>query len=380
MDPIIIVGTGLAGYSLAREFRKLDEEQPLLLITADDGRSYSKPMLSNALASGKDAYSLALADADRMAQQLDATILTHTRVESIDSKNHSLVANGKIYRYRDLVLANGASPIRLPFEGSGAADVLSVNNLEDYGRFRIQLETDSPVAIIGPGLIGCEFANDLTGAGHPVHVIGPDPYPISTLLPEAAGKALQQGLEQAGIRFHLGQVAKRIDRSENGFRLTLDSGESIEAALVLSAIGLRPDTRLAEAAGIDCNRGIRVDRLLRSSDPHIFALGDVAEVEGLNLPFVAPLMTGARALARTLAGEPTAVSYPAMPVVIKTPAHPVVVAPPAPGSEGNWQVETSPDGVTARFMGSERMLGFALTGEAVAQKQAMTKELPPLLT
>ncbi|HCA26890.1 MAG TPA: FAD-dependent oxidoreductase, partial [Betaproteobacteria bacterium] len=96
--------------------------------------------------------------------------------------------------------------------------------------------------------------------------------------------------------------------------------------------------------------------------------------------FVLPLMHGARALARTLAGEATAVSYPAMPVVVKTPACPAVVAPPETGIAGEWQVNGEADGVRALFYDSARQLrGFALTGAAAAQKQALARQLPPLM-
>ena len=112
----------------------------------------------------------------------------------------------------------------------------------------------------------------------------------------------------------------------------------------------------------------------------MFALGDCAEVEGLVLPFVMPIMQAARALAKTLAGTRTVVSYPAMPVVVKTPAHAVVVSPPRPGSEGQWDVTVSDQGARALLRDDQgRVVGFALTGAAVAEKQALTKELPPWL-
>jgi len=98
------------------------------------------------------------------------------------------------------------------------------------------------------------------------------------------------------------------------------------------------------------------------------------------VPFVMPLMQAARALAKTLAGTPTAVSYPAMPVVVKTPAHAVVVSPPRPGSEGRWEVTVTAQGARAVNRDARgRMIAFALTGGAVAEKQALTKEMPPWL-
>lgn len=106
-DPVVIVGTGLAGYNLAREFRKLDGETPLLLISADDGRSYSKPMLSTGFAKDKDADGLSMAEPGAMAEQLKAQVRTHTRISGIDPGHKRLWIGEEQVPYRDLVLALG---------------------------------------------------------------------------------------------------------------------------------------------------------------------------------------------------------------------------------------------------------------------------------
>jgi len=381
MSGIVIIGTGLAGYTLARELRKLDKDTPLTLVTADDGAFYSKPMLSNAFASNKDPEALISQGAEAMAGQLDARILTRRRVASMDTTARQVrLEDGETLAYDRLVLAVGAEPIRLSYEGDGAEAVLSVNSREDYARFREAIEGVDRVAVVGPGLIGCEFANDLRGSGREVDVIGPDTAPLGRLVPEAVGRALQKGLEAVGIRFHLETVVERIDRAGSGLRLTLSNGETVEAGTILSAVGLRPDTRLAGDAGLEVNRGIVVDRTLATSAEDVYALGDCAEVSGLVLPYVMPIMHGARALAKTLAGEATEVSYPAMPVVVKTPAHPVVVNPPSPGADGEWQIDSVGEGVRALFRNGDQLGGFVLTGaEAVKEKQALARHVPAVL-
>lgn len=146
---------------------------------------------------------------------------------------------------------------------------------------------------------------------------------------------------------------------------------------MLSAIGLQPNVALARAAGLETGAGIRTDRLLRTSEPDIYALGDCAEVDGLVLPYVIPITHGARALAKTLLGEPTEVLYPAMPVVVKTPACPAVVCPPpAPG--GDWSVSADADGVKALHRGpdGESTDGFVLFGAHVKERMALAAQLP----
>jgi rubredoxin-NAD+ reductase len=380
MDPLAIIGSGLAGYTLAREFRRLDKERPLVIVTADDGRFYSKPMLSNALAQRKEVDALAMSDAGKMAEDLSATVRTATTVAGINTKRRELTIGEQTMAYGQLVLAVGALPIAQPLGGNAADCVLAVNNLSDYGRFRERLEGARRVVILGPGLIGCEFANDLVLSGYEVTVVGPDATPLDRLLPEAAGEALQRALADVGVQWRLGLVAESVDRVEDGLVVGLSDGSHLEADLVLSAIGLRPNTALAEQAGLQCNRGIVVDRRLQTSEEDVYALGDCMEIESHVLPFVMPIMHAARALAKTLAGEPTTVSFPAMPVVVKTPSHPVVVAPPRPGAGGQWEVDIGEDGVQARFLDADgHLLGFALTGAYAGERQKLTRELPPLL-
>lgn len=380
MNPIVVVGSGLAGIGVARELRKLDREAPLILVAADEGDFYSKPNLSNALAARKTPEQLVATKREALAAQLGIEIRHRLEVAEILPGERALRTSAGRIAYDKLVLAVGAQPIRLPIEGSGAADVLSVNNLGDYAVFREKLAGKRRIAILGAGLIGCEFANDLAGAGHEVQVFDLAPQPLGRLLPAGAAAFFRQGLEAAGVRFRFGTSIGRVDRSRDGFVLLDLKGGEFEADLVLSAVGLRPETTLARAAGLTVNRGIVVDGGLATSGADIFAVGDCAEVEGLVLPFVLPIMQQARALAKTLAGMPTAVSYPAMPVVVKTPACPAVVCPPPAGAAGTWREEGGDKGVRAicaNEAGAE--LGFALVGAATAEKQALAARMPAWL-
>ncbi|WP_460149501.1 NAD(P)/FAD-dependent oxidoreductase [Pseudomonas sp. S3_E10] len=378
--PVVIIGTGLAGYNVAREFRKLDSETPLLLITADDGRSYSKPMLSTGFGKNKEADGLSMAEPGAMAEQLKAEVRTHTRVSGIDPGHKRLWIGEEAVVYRDLVLAWGAQTVQVPVEGDAAELIFPINDLEDYARFRTAAAGKRRVLLLGAGLIGCEFANDLMLGGYEVDLVAPCEQVMPTLLHPAAAAAVQAGLESLGARFHLGPVLNRLQRTANGLEAHLSDGKVIPCDLVVSAIGLRPRTDLAAAAGLQTNRGIMVDRHLKTSHANIYALGDCAEVDGLNLLYVMPLMTCARALAQTLAGNATAVSYGPMPVTVKTPACPLVVSPPPRGTEGVWSVEGQGADIKALCRdASGRLLGYALTGAAVMEKLALNKELPPLL-
>lgn len=436
MKPLLILGTGLAGYTLAREFRKLDQERPLVLVTADDGSAYAKPNLSNALANARSAEALVQSDAAGMATQLQARVLTRCRVITINTEARQVhvapiddlrddlrndIRNDirqstqkdaacathapvEIIDYAQLVLALGAEPLRLPIAGNAADHIRSVNDLEDYRAFRDALSrctAPARVAILGGGLIGCEFANDLAIAGHAVQVIDIAPQALGRLLPSdvpgavrGPAQALQQALQQTGVQWHLGRSLKAIQHSATAstLELQLDNGDSLEADLVLSAVGLAPRTALAASAGLQIGRGIVTNQCLQTSARHVYALGDCAEVNGMLLPYVMPIMHGARALAATLASyqdtndsvQAQSVHYPPMPVSVKTPALPITVCSPAMGSAGAWVAASTANADTnaieAHFLSPEgKLLGFALTGTACSRRSALVRALvrPP---
>jgi rubredoxin-NAD+ reductase len=386
MHPIIIIGSGFAGYTLAREFRKLDPTSPLIIITSDDGRSYPKPMLSNALSKGKTAEQLALSSSEAMATTLNITILSDSIVSDIDPQQQTVtITNSAPLHYKQLILALGATPIRNVLQGNATDHVLPINNLSDYTKFREQLVNANHVAIIGPGLIGCEFANDLINTGIAVSVIGPSKLPMDGLLPDPIATELKTVLSNAGVDWHFQSTVTTVNHTttnNNGYELTLSNGDLIQADVVISAIGLCPNIELAKTIGITVNRGIVTDEYLQTSQPNIYALGDCAEVAGHNLLFIAPILAAAKALAKTLSGQTTAVKYPAMPVAIKTPNYPLIVATPAILAKGSWQFESASSGfgIKAVFTNdSAALLGFVLSGDMVSEKQVLTKLLPDIL-
>src|ERR1700730_573612 len=211
MKPIIIVGAGMAAYTIARELRKLDKAIPLLIITADNGGFYSKPMLSNAFAQKKLAAQLITQSAVQMAEQLNANIMTGMRVENIDIAAKKVVTGAGAFDYEKLVLAVGAQAIRLQIAGDAAQEVLSVNHIEDYATFRASLLPEqrdaARVAILGAGLIGCEFADDLSAHGHAVTLIDPNPLPLAALAAPVLSQGLHAALSARGIDLRLGTTA-----------------------------------------------------------------------------------------------------------------------------------------------------------------------------
>lgn len=383
--PIIIIGAGLAGWTTARELRKLDKTTPVLLITADSGDFYAKPSLSNAFAQKRGPAQLLTTPAANMAESQNVTLQARTRVTAIDTAAQIVRTNAGDFSYARLVLATGAQPIRIPMAGDAASAVLSVNSLQDFSVFHERLTcakavtaaTKKHVVIMGAGLIGCEFANDLISSGFDVTVVDPSASPIAALLPTGLSEQLREALASQGVSWHFGTTVQGVDHqagNDGALNVQLANGQTMAADVVLSAIGLRADLSLAQAAGLVCERGIVVDAQLQTSAPNVYALGDGTQyANGRTLPYVMPIMHAGKALAATLAGQLTPVQFPLMPVAIKTPALPLVVALAAPGTVGQWA--QSEPGVWLFTDAAQAVKGFALSGPQTSRRAELAKQV-----
>lgn len=360
---VVVIGAGHAGFAAAEAVRKQHPNLPVLLLSEDAGDRYSKPRLSVCVSMTIPPSALVLEPASAVAARLGIEVRPNVRVHRIDTAAKVLVTSAGPITYGRLILATGAEPIRLPWFDD---EVLSINHLADLERLASRLQQRRRVAIIGSGLIGCELANDLTRAGHEVTVLTNGPYPMDRLVPQPVGEALQQALQAKGVQWRTGVTVASHSRSGAADGLVLGDGELIQADVVIAAIGLRPSLELPRAAGLACAQGIVVDHDCRSSEPHVFALGDVAQYpEGLQ-QFIAPIHHGAKQLAAALLADgPTQVApMPPMPVIAKTPDCPMaVLAPRCEG--GGWQVSVENGSTVARWHGADGALaGFAIAGPA----------------
>ena len=398
--PVVIVGAGLAAWTTARELRKRDAAVPIVLVTQDSGDFYAKPTLSNAFGQKRSPQQLVTTAAADMAANLHVQLHAHSTVQSMDTaaRTLELVQAGAVQTlaYGQLVLATGAHPIRIPLQGDAANAVSSVNHLDDLRRLHADLHAlparaqgqAATVLVMGAGLIGCEFANDLLSAGYAVHVVDPSPRPLAALLPAPAGEQLRQALQDLGVVWHFGTTVQRLDAATGGAQrwlATLANGTTLATDAVLSAVGLRADTAMASQAGIACERGVLVDAQLQTSAPGVYALGDCAQYAsagGRTLPYVMPIMNAARVLAANLAGTPDVLVFPLMPVAVKTPALPITVAAPDPALQGEWVQDAEATDAQAggawRFLdaaGAQR--GFVLTGKQTAKRMEWSKATLP---
>ncbi len=375
---VVVVGSGLAGYGVLRELRKLAPDASLTLVTHDDGHFYSKPALSTALAKGKVADTLITTSGEKMSAQLKLDLRAGRMAEGLDREGKVLLTTGGPIFYDKLVLALGADPIRPPIDGDAAHLAIAVNTLDHYREFREKLPDGARVLVMGAGLVGTEFANDLVTTGYKPVVVDMLGHPLAQLVPAPVGDVVRETLAGHGVEWHLGRKVVAIHKNDaGGIRAVLDDGTEILADVVLSAVGLRPNTDLARDAGLDIGRGIKVDQTGQTSDPDIFAIGDCAEYPQGLAAYVTPIMAAARAIAPSVLGTPTDIRFPTLSVQVKTTTYPIVLLPKPATIDGEWKLdEDGESGLKFLFIdnnGATR--GYVLTQDRCQERMEMDKLL-----
>ncbi len=375
---LVIVGAGIAGWSVAEAVRRRDPLRPILLVSACDGAVYAKPSLSTSLAKALTPADLVDASAETRGLELGVETLTRARVLKIDRVKRRLITACGGIGYGNLVLALGARQRLLPVAGDAADEVLRVNDLRTYRELRSRLDAGARhVTLLGAGLIGCEFADDLTAAGHRVTVVDPADRPLSALLPVGVANALRDRLADKGVDWRLGVTLAALGHAEDGLAAQLSDDERLRTDIVLSAAGLLPVTEPAARAGIAINRGIVADRDLCTSDPVVYAIGDCAEIEGTCFSYIEPIRRQAEAIAAHLVGEEEPF-IPLPPLVrIKTPSMPmtVCVSDPRLGAQQNWEaISRDVKGIRLEQRGVGTKPNFVLTDDYARFGSEMYRE------
>lgn len=335
---VVVVGGGLAGWSVAEAVRRLDADVPITLVTSCRGDVYSKPEISVALTRGLTPESMRRDPGSARAGALGVRLLPSTGAVGLSVKARRLRTTRGPLPYTGLVLALGARPA---MPASLPPDLCwRVNDLDAFAGMHGHLAAGPRrVAVVGAGMVGCEIAEDLARAGHRVSLIERAAAPLAALLPPQASRRLLSGLVGLGVEFLGASAVAGIERAADGSkRVALGDGRRLEVDLVLAATGLSTDRRLVVSAGLAFDNGIAVDpATLRTSAADVYALGDCASIGGTACRYIEPIARQADAIAHAILGREHAGYSHAPPTIrLKTRSTPVVMRG-APGL-GEWRV------------------------------------------
>jgi 3-phenylpropionate/trans-cinnamate dioxygenase ferredoxin reductase subunit len=262
----VIAGGGLAAAKAAEALREQGYDGRLVVVAAEQHLPYERPPLSKSYLQGKSEREKIFVHDASWYDEHRVEVLTGTCVTAIDRAEHEVaLSTGERLGYAKLLLATGATPRLLP------GDALYLRTVDDSERIREVLSSASRVVIVGAGWIGLETAAAARAAGVEVTVVEADSQPLLRVLGARMGAAFADLHREHGVDLRLGAKVAEID---GGVRLA--DGTTIEADAVIAGVGVEPATRLAVAAGLKVDDGVLVDASLRTSDPDIFAAGDVA--------------------------------------------------------------------------------------------------------
>lgn len=301
---LVMVGNGMAGVRTLEELRKIAPDlYDITVFGAEAYANYNRILLSPVLAGEQTIKDIMLNDVDWYAEN-DITLHLGKKIVEIDRIKRVVIADdGTVAPYDRLLMATGSNPFMLPIPGKDLEGVISYRDIQDTNAMIDAAKVHKQAIVIGGGLLGLEAANGLKLRGMDVTVVHLPATLMERQLDEAAGKMLQKSLEDRGLNFLLGKNSQEIISDANGRvqALRFTDGTEVPAQLIVMAVGIRPNTALAESAGLYCNRGIVVNDTMQTYDPRVYAVGECVNHRGTAYGLVAPLFEMAKVCANHLA-------------------------------------------------------------------------------
>src|SRR6478672_7281434 len=301
---LVMVGNGMAGVRTLEELQKIAPDiYDITVFGAEPYANYNRILLSPVLAGEQTVKDIMLNDVDWYAAN-NIQLHLGKKIAKIDRVKRLVIAeDGTTAEYDRLLLATGSNPFMLPVPGKDLDGVISYRDIHDTNAMIDAAKVHKHAVVIGGGLLGLEAANGLKLRGMDVTVVHLPEWLMERQLDPVAGKMLQKSLEDRGLTFLLGKNTKELIGDENGRvkAIRFTDGLEVPAQLVVMAVGIRPNTALAESAGLHCNRGIVVNDTMQTYDPRIYAVGECVNHRGTAYGLVAPLFEMAKVCANHLA-------------------------------------------------------------------------------
>ena len=275
----IIVGGGLAGQRAAKGVRKVDAEGSTALITREPHVPYERPPLSKGYLIGEEGLDHVFPEDESWYGEMNIDLKRGAVVVGVDAEAHVVsLDDGQALSYEKLLLATGGHAWRLPLPGADLENVFTLRTIEDSDAIRSAARHAKKALVMGGSFIGSEVAASLTQMGVDVTMVFPESRLLRRIVPQPFSALLHETFAGEGVRILSGTKPERLEGNGGVERVVLDSGDSLDVGMVVMGVGIRLNTELAEEAGLAMTeRGaVIVDEYLRTSDPDIYAAGDIA--------------------------------------------------------------------------------------------------------
>jgi nitrite reductase (NADH) large subunit len=304
---LIVIGNGMAaGRVLEELFERSLDAYDVTVFGAEPRVNYNRIMLSPVLA-GEKTYEEIVIHNDAWYAQRGVALRKGENVVAIDRAAKTIAtASGFVETYDKLLIATGSTPIAIPVHGVTLPGVVTFRDLDDVEAMLRAAEAGGRAVVIGGGLLGLEAAAGLKAKGMEVTVLHLMPTLMERQLDPSAGYLLKKAIEKRGIEVLTEANTKAILGETHVTGVRLEDGREIEASLVVMAVGIRANAKLAKEAGLAIARGLTVDDHMRTSDPDVYAVGECVEHRGLCYGLVAPLFEMAKVVAAQLSGDSSA--------------------------------------------------------------------------
>ncbi len=303
-EKLVLIGNGMAGMRTVDELLKLSPDKfEITVFGAESHGNYNRIMLSPVLAGDKKLSEIIIHDLHWYEDNKISLYIGKT-ITKIDNDNRRVVANdGTIADFDRLIIATGSVPVMLDIQGKDLEGVISFRHINDVKVMIETAKTHKNAVVIGGGLLGLEAANGLIKQGMNVSVIHRNNVLMSQQLDKEAADLLRSKLEQSGMNFLLDHHAEALLGEKRVEKVRFRDGSEVKADLVVMAVGVRPNIALAQASGIQCDRGILVDDNLQTLSAGIYAVGECVQHRDKTFGLVAPLFEQAKVLANHLVND-----------------------------------------------------------------------------
>lgn len=303
---LVVIGAGMASGRVLEHLREQAPDQyEITLFNAEPRGNYNRIMLSPVL-SGEKTYEEIVTHDDDWYAQNEITCRFGEHVVGIDRDSKTVTGQNGAVSYDKLLIATGSAPFIIPVPGKDLPGVIAYRDLDDTNAMVEASAKGGKAVVIGGGLLGLEAAAGLALRGMEVTVLHLMGHLMERQLDEAAGYLLKKDLEDRGITVMTKAATKAILGEDRVEAVLLEDGTVLDADLVVMAVGIRPETRLANDAHLEVARGIEVNAQMMTSDPDVLAVGECVELDGQLFGLVAPLYDQAKVVAATLIGEEAA--------------------------------------------------------------------------